>query len=167
MNIDSYLKENKKKVIIRKGEKKDLQGVLNLIKELASFEKASLEVSNTLEMMEEDGFGTNPVFKFFVAEKEGKLVGMALYYIKYSTWKGKCVYLEDIIVTESMRGKKIGDKLFSEVVRASRDLNVQRLEWQVLSWNNPAINFYKRYKTQFDDEWINCKLIHSQLQETN
>ena len=154
-------------IIIREGEKKDLPEILKLINELATYQKASYEVSNSIEMMEEDGFGANPVFKFFVAEAQGEITGMALYYIKYSTWKGKCVYLEDIIVTEAMRGKKIGDKLFSAVVSASRELNVQRMEWQVLNWNNPAINFYKKYRTHFDADLINCKLIHSQLQETN
>ena len=155
------------KIIIREGEKKDLPEILKLINELASYQKASYEVSNSIEMMEEDGFGANPIFKFFVAETQGEITGMALYYIKYSTWKGKCVYLEDIIVTEAMRGKKIGDKLFSAVIRASRELNVQRMEWQVLNWNNTAINFYKKYRTHFDSDLINCKLIHSQLQETN
>lgn len=154
-------------IIIRAGEKKDLPEILKLINELATYQKATHEVNNSIEMMEEDGFGSNPIFKFFVAEFEGIITGMALYYIKYSTWKGKCVYLEDIIVTEAMRGKKIGDKLFSAVIKASRELNVQRLEWQVLNWNVPAINFYKKYRTHFDPELINCKLLHKQLQETN
>ncbi len=149
---------------IRKGEKKDLPGVLKLIQELADYEKAPLEVSNTLEMLEEDGFGENPVFKFFVAQNKDEIVGIALYYIKYSTWKGKCVYLEDIIVTEKMRGNKIGDKLFLEVVDVSRKLKVERMEWQVLTWNSPAINFYKKYNVHFDEQWINCKLVHDQFE---
>ncbi|MDQ3192069.1 MAG: GNAT family N-acetyltransferase [Bacteroidota bacterium] len=151
-------------IIIRKGEKKDLPGVMKLVKELAEYEKAPQEVSNTLEKMEEDGFGKNPVFEFFVADFKGQIAGIALYYIKYSTWKGKCIYLEDIIVTEKMRGNKIGDKLFCEVVKVSKELNVQRMEWQVLNWNSPAINFYKKYDVNFDQEWTNCKLVHGQLQ---
>ncbi|MBA2583179.1 MAG: GNAT family N-acetyltransferase [Bacteroidetes bacterium] len=151
-------------MIIRKGEKKDLPEVLRLIKELAEYEKEPLEVSNTLEMMEEDGFGKKPVFDFFVAESLNGITGIALYYTKYSTWKGKCIFLEDIIVTEKMRGNKIGDKLFSEVVKVSRELKVERMEWQVLNWNTPAINFYKKYNVRFDDGWINCKLEYNQLQ---
>lgn len=151
-------------VAIRKGVKKDLPQVFRLIKELADYEKAPQEVSNTLEMMEEDGFGKKPVFEFFVAESRNEIAGIALYYTKYSTWKGKCIYLEDIIVTEKMRGNKIGDKLFSEVVKVSRELNVERMEWQVLNWNEPAINFYKKYNAHFDEGWINCKLVHEQLQ---
>lgn len=151
-------------ISIRKGVKADLPQVLGLIKELALYEKAPHEVSNTLADMERDGFGEHPVFKFFVAEKEGKIEGMALYYIKYSTWKGCCVFLEDIVVTESCRGNKIGERLFEKVVEVSKDLGVKRMEWQVLDWNEPAINFYKKFNTNLDGEWINCKLVYDQLQ---
>jgi N-acetylglutamate synthase-like GNAT family acetyltransferase len=145
---------------IRKARKKDLPSVLVLIKELALFEKASREVKVTLKELERDGFGKQKVFDCFVAEtSENKIVGIALYYIKYSTWKGKCIYLDDIIVTESMRGKGIGKNLFDEVVFVAKKLKVRKLEWQVLNWNKPAINFYKKYSTVFDNEWINCKLI--------
>ena len=151
-------------IIIRKGLQADLLSALALIKELATFEKAPDEVVVTIEEMEIDGFGENPVFKFFVAEVDNKIVGISLYYIKYSTWKGKCVFLEDIIVTEQFRQFGIGKKLFDEVVKVSKELNVQRLEWQVLSWNEPAIKFYKKVNSVFDSEWINCKLTREQIQ---
>jgi N-acetylglutamate synthase-like GNAT family acetyltransferase len=149
---------------VRKGIKSDLPEVLKLIKELAEYERAPLEVSNTVSMMEEDGFGAHPVFEFFVAEAEGNIVGMALYYIKYSTWKGKCLFLEDIIITEKMRCHGIGEKLFYSVAGSAKQMKVQRMEWQVLEWNEPAINFYQKHKAQFDHEWINCKFNFDQLQ---
>jgi GNAT superfamily N-acetyltransferase len=149
---------------IRTGEKSDLPSVLALIKELAEYEKAPHEVTNTIQMMEEDGFGENPVFRFFVAEVDGQIVGMALYYTKYSTWKGKCLFLEDIIVTEKMRCHRIGEKLFYAVAGVAKEQKVQRMEWQVLDWNEPAINFYKKHNANLDPEWINCKLVYEQLQ---
>jgi GNAT superfamily N-acetyltransferase len=154
-------------IIIRPGKKEDLSQVFKLVIELAEYEKAPQEVSNTLAMMEEDGFGENRIFNFFVAEEEGLIHGMALYYIKYSTWKGKCLFLDDLIVTEKMRCKKIGEKLFMEVAKTARDLKVARMEWQVLDWNTPAINFYKKHKAHLDPEWINCKLVFEQLQNLN
>ncbi len=151
--------------IIRKGIKSDLPQVLNLVKELAAYEKAPSEVAVSIEEMERDGFGENPVYKFFVAETENKIVGISLYYIKYSTWKGKCVFLEDIIVTEQFRKHGIGKKLFDEVVKVARELKVRRLEWQVLEWNEPAIKFYEKVNSHFDSEWVNCKLTGEQIQE--
>jgi len=153
------------KFTIRKGEKKDIPQALSLVKELAAYEKAPNEVSVSIEEMESDGFGENPVYKFFVAETESKIVGISLYYIKYSTWKGKCVFLEDIIVTEQFRKHGIGKKLFDEVVKAAKELNVRRLEWQVLEWNEPAIKFYEKVNSHFDSEWVNCKLTGEQIQE--
>jgi GNAT superfamily N-acetyltransferase len=152
-------------IAIRKGTKTDLPAVLNLVKELAIYEKAPNEVTVTLNDMERDGFGENPIFSFFVAETDGKVVGIALYYIKYSTWKGKCVFLEDIIVTEAYRQYGIGKKLFDEVVKVAKVMNVKRLEWQVLEWNEPAIKFYKKLNAHFDEEWINCKLTDKEIQE--
>jgi N-acetylglutamate synthase-like GNAT family acetyltransferase len=153
------------KMDIRTGTKADLPAVLDLIKELAEYEKAPNEVTNTLQMMEEDAFGENPVFRFFVAEVDSKVVGMAIYYIKYSTWKGKCVFLEDLIITEKMRCHRIGEKLFYAVAGVAKEMKVQRMEWQVLDWNEPAINFYKKHQAHLDGEWINCKLVYEQLQE--
>ena len=145
---------------IRKVRKKDLPSVLSLIKELATYEKAPGEVKVTVKELERDGFGKKKVYDCFVAEtSENKIVGIALYYTKYSTWKGRCLYLDDIIVTESMRGKKIGKKLFDEVIAVAKKMKVRKLEWQVLNWNEPAINFYKKYSTVFDKDWINCKLV--------
>ncbi|MBK7181911.1 MAG: GNAT family N-acetyltransferase [Bacteroidetes bacterium] len=151
-------------IAIRKGTKTDLPAVLNLVKELAIYEKAPNEVTVTLSDMERDGFGENPIFSFFVAEKDGNIVGIALYYIKYSTWKGKCVFLEDIIVTEEYRQYGIGKKLFDEVVKVAKAMHVKRLEWQVLEWNEPAIKFYKKLNAHFDEEWINCKLTDKEIQ---
>ena len=110
------------------------------------------------------GFVNDKQFDFFVAEENNTIVGIALYYYKYSTWKGKCLFLEDIIVTESYRGKGLGKLLFNQVVEVSKAQNVRRMEWQVLNWNTPAIEFYKKYKAILDDEWINCKLTNHQLE---
>lgn len=151
--------------IIRKGLKSDLPEVLKLIQELATYEKAVGEVAVSVEEMERDGFGKDPIFHFYVAEAEGKIVGISLYYIKYSTWKGKCVFLEDIIVTERYRKDGIGKKLFDEVVKVAKEMNARRMEWQVLEWNEPAIKFYKKVNSHFDDEWVNCKLSEEQIQE--
>lgn len=150
-------------ILVRKGLKSDLSAALDLIKELALYEKAPDEVIVTIEDMKRDGFGENPVFNFFVAEEDGKIVGISLYYLKYSTWKGKCIFLEDIIVTERYRKQGIGKKLFDEVVKVSKELNVQRLEWQVLDWNEPAIRFYQKINSNLNKEWINCKLTKEQI----
>ena len=150
--------------IIRKGTKNDLPQTLRLIKELAEYEKAPLEVAVTIEEMERDGFGEHPVFGFFVAEAEGGIVGIALYYIKYSTWKGKCVFLEDLIVTEKFRQSGIGKKLFDEVVKVAKAMNARRMEWQVLEWNEPAIRFYKKVNANLDAEWLNGRLVDEQIQ---
>ncbi len=152
-------------ITIRKGIKTDLQQALNLVKELAAYEKAPNEVAVTIEEMELDGFGMNPIFHFYVAEADGIIVGISLYYIKYSTWKGKCVFLEDIIVSEPFRNFGIGKKLFDEVVNVAKQMNAPRMEWQVLEWNEPAIKFYEKVNSQFDSEWLNCKLSEEQIQE--
>ena len=117
-------------VLIREGKKEDVTAALNLVKELAHYEKAPDEVEVTVEEMENWGFGNEKVFDFFVAEINGKITGLALYYYKYSTWKGKCLFLEDIIVTESLRGQGIGKLLFEEVVKVAKKENVRRMEWQ-------------------------------------
>ena len=149
---------------IRKGIKSDLPQTLNLIKELARYENALEEVTVNVSVMENEGFGNHPAFNFFVAETDEKIVGMALYYTKYSTWKGKCIFLEDIIVTESFRNKGIGKLLFDAVVAVAKESKSQRLEWQVLEWNNPAIKFYQKLNANFDKEWINCKLTKEQIE---
>jgi GNAT superfamily N-acetyltransferase len=150
---------------VRKGRKEDLPRALELITELAVYEKAADQVTNTVVQMEKDGFGENPVFGFYVAEKEGKIVGLSLYYFRYSTWKGKRLYLEDIIVTESERGGGLGKRLLEKTMQVSLDENCSGMMWQVLSWNEPAIRFYKKYNTRLDDEWLNCHLEKSQIEE--
>lgn len=153
------------KVIVRKGEKDDIPQVLSLIKELALFEKEPHEVEVTIHELMNDGFGDHPLFSFFVAESDGIIVGMALYFIKYSTWKGKCVYLDDIIVTEKCRRHKIGTQLFEAVIKETNKLNAKRLEWQVLDWNTPAIEFYKKYQAKFMNEWLSCRFTADQLKQ--
>ncbi len=150
---------------IRNGKKADLPRVLELVKELALFEKAPHEVTNTLELMEHDGFGPDPVYGFFVAENNEEIVGLSLYYWRYSTWKGRRLYLEDIIVTESQRGKGVGKLLFDRTMQHALDENCTGMMWQVLDWNEPAINFYKKYGAKLDEEWINCHLERKQIEE--
>lgn len=151
-------------VTIRKGRKEDVSSVFGLIKELALYEKAPEQVTLSAEELENDGFGTNPIYGLFVAELESKIVGIALFYEKYSTWQGKCIYLEDIVVTENQRGKGIGHQLFQAVIGVAKERNSARMEWQVLDWNVPAINFYKKYNANLDGEWLNGKLTRQQLQ---
>ena len=150
---------------IRVGLKSDLPNILNLIKELAEYEKAPTEVEVTISEMENWGFGANKLFDFFVAEQNGAIVGLALYYYKYSTWKGKCLFLEDIIVTEKLRCKGIGKILFDKIVEVAKNEKVRRLEWQVLDWNEPALKFYKKYNATLDPEWLNGKLTNHQLEK--
>ncbi|WP_020528532.1 GNAT family N-acetyltransferase [Flexithrix dorotheae] len=150
---------------IRKGNEKDIKAVFGLIKELADYEKSIHELENSEEEMLADGFGENSIYKFIIAESGNEIIGMALYYIAYSTWKGRCLYLEDLVVSESWRGKGIGQKLFDRIVEITREENTNRLMWQVLDWNEPAINFYKKNGTKFFDNWINCRLTKKQLDE--
>ena len=150
--------------IIRIGVKSDLPRVLELIKELAVFENAPNEVEVSVDEMLNWGFGQDKIFDFFVLEKESVIVGIAVYYYKYSTWKGKCLFLEDIIVTESERNNGYGKLLFNEVVKVAKAKKVRRMEWQVLDWNKAAIEFYKKYQANLDGEWINCKLTFDQIQ---
>ena len=148
---------------IRKGIKSDLPFVLDLIKELADYEKALSEVDINLTQLENDGFGNKSVFSFIVAERKNQIVGMALYYTKYSTWKGKCLFLEDLIVREKYRKSGIGSKLFNEVIRTAKSKKMKRVMWQVLDWNQPAINFYKKYNAHIDNKWLDGKLIQTQI----
>jgi GNAT superfamily N-acetyltransferase len=148
---------------IRKAIKTDVPAILGLVKELAVYEKAPEAVEVTLAEMEADGFGPNAIYSAFVAEAEDKIVGTALYYIKYSTWKGKAIYLDDIIVNEDYRRYGIGGKLFEEVVKVGKEMGVRKIDWQVLDWNEPAIQFYKKYNTVFSNEWVNCTLYENEL----
>jgi GNAT superfamily N-acetyltransferase len=161
-------------ISIRKAVKEDCLRLMELIQELAVYEKAPNDVTVTIDHFIESGFGKNPVWWAFVAtspsnslsggegepgSENGEVIhGFALYYIRYSTWKGQAMYLEDIIVTESMRGKHIGKLLFDRLIEEAREKKWTRIIWQVLDWNEPAINFYKKYNASFDDEWVNCSL---------
>ena len=154
----------KMQFIVRKGNKADLPAVLELIKELAAYEKAPLEVTLTVQELERDGFGEKPVYSLFVAESRGEIIGMALYYLKYSTWKGTCIFLEDIIVNEQYRGHKVGLKLFEAIVRVSKEMNVPRMEWQVLDWNRLAIDFYERLGARQMKEWFSYRLLKEEME---
>jgi len=145
-------------MIIREGEKRDIPDVLKLILELAKYEKELDEVIMTEDQLMEDGFGDNPAFQLMVVEMDKECVGMALYYPQYSTWKGRSLFLEDLIVTESKRGMGIGKMLLDKLVELSKTSGMARLEWQVLDWNQPAIDFYKKYEAEFDDEWLNVRI---------
>ena len=146
-------------IIIRRALQTDCPRLLELIYELAVYEKAPQEVTVSLAHFSESGFGANPVWWGFVAEVDGIVVGMALYYVRYSTWKGQRMYLEDILVTESMRGNKIGSKLMEQLIIEAKEKNFTGMNWQVLEWNAPAIHFYKKYNASFDPEWVNCSIV--------
>jgi GNAT superfamily N-acetyltransferase len=145
-------------VIIRRAVADDCERLMDLIRELAVYEKAPQEVTVTLDHFIESGFGEHPVWRAFVAEADGRVEGFALYYIRYSTWKGQRMYLEDILVTEKMRGHGLGKLLFDKLIEEAKEKNLKGIIWQVLDWNEPAINFYKKYKARFDAEWINCSI---------
>lgn len=144
------------KITIRKAVREDCPRMLELVHELAAFERAPGEVTVTPEHFEESGFGANPVYWAFVADVEGVVAGFALYYIRYSTWKGQRMYLEDILVTEKHRGKKIGQMLMDRLIVEAIEKNLHGITWQVLDWNESAIQFYKRYNPVFNREWITC-----------
>ncbi len=147
-------------ISVRPGTRADIPQAFELVVELAVYEKAANEVSNTAEKMAEDGFGPNPLFGILVAEdsESQKIVGMSLYYFRYSTWKGKRLYLEDIVVTEAFRGYGVGKQLLDATIEMAHQTNCTGMMWQVLDWNEPAIGFYKQFGTRFDDGWTNCHL---------
>jgi GNAT superfamily N-acetyltransferase len=145
-------------MIIRKAIATDIPAVHDLIRELAEYEQAPEEVIVTEHDMINDGFGSNPLYTCYVAEDHNEIIGMALYYIKYSTWKGPCVFLEDIIVTQSRRKEGLGKLLFDQVLSDCRKMNCKRVEWQVLDWNTPAIKFYEQYEPEVLKEWLNYRL---------
>lgn len=145
-------------IIIRDAVREDVLTMFELIKELALYENAPEQVTNTVEQMYVDGFGENPSFGTIVSEVDGEIVGMALYYYRYSTWKGKRLYLEDLVVSETMRGKGLGEKLLDATIEKARQTSCTGLMWQVLDWNEPAINFYKKFGARFDEEWVNVHI---------
>ncbi|WP_338377626.1 GNAT family N-acetyltransferase [uncultured Flavobacterium sp.] len=138
---------------VRKGTKEDMQAVLDLIIELAVFEKEPDAVVVTKEDLIRDGFSPNPLFHTFVAENNGEIIGMALYYYRYSTWKGKTIHLEDLVVKESQRGTGAGIALYSEIIKQGKKDNVRRIEWNVLDWNENAIKFYEKSGANILKDW--------------
>lgn len=156
---------------IRKGKPEDMKSVLGLIQELAIFEKEPDAVLITEQDLIRDGFGENPLFHVFVAEVEKEIVGIALYYYRYSTWKGKTIHLEDLIVKEKMRGTGLGSALYSEIMKQGKKDNVRRIEWNVLNWNTPAVNFYKNSGAKVIEEWRVVQMdeegINSYLEKIN
>lgn len=154
-------------LIIREGLKTDLPAVLKLIQELAEYEKALDQVTISLEDLENDGFGERPWYWFLVAEKNNEIIGISFYWIRYSTWKGKFLYLEDFVVKTEYRGRGIGAKLFEETINVCHNLKLNGMVWQVLDWNTPAVNFYKKYNADISNEWLNGKLTKDQIEEIN
>ena len=150
-------------ITIREARKEDCSRLLELINELAVYEKAPEEVTVTLAEFEEAGFGTQPVWKAFVAEIDYTIQGFGLYYVRYSTWKGCRLYLEDLLVTEEMRGKGIGKLLFDALVDEAVNKGFNGMTWQVLDWNEPAINFYKKYNANLENCWLNAALSKEQI----
>jgi GNAT superfamily N-acetyltransferase len=145
-------------ITIRRAVKEDCARLMELVRELADYEKAPEEVTVTLDHFIESGFGVNPVWWAFVAEADGVIHGFALYYIRYSTWKGQALYLEDFLVTNALRGKGTGKLLFDRLIEEAKEKGLKRIVWQVLDWNEPAINFYKKYNANFDAGWMNCSI---------
>ncbi len=152
-------------IIIRTAVKEDCERLLELIHELAVYERAPHEVTVSLEEFQNAGFGDDPVWKAFVAEENGIIHGFGLYYIRYSTWKGCRMYLEDLLITEQMRGKGLGRMILDRLIEEAKEKDFNGICWQVLDWNDPAINFYKKYNTEFDSGWINVSLSKDQIRE--
>ena len=150
-------------MIIRKGIKKDIPQVLDLIKELAKYENSIEKVSNTVERIENDGFGETPIFDLFVAENSKKIIGIAITYYRYSTWLGRKLYLEDLIISKNYRRKGIGGKLFDFVINFAKEKKCTGLDLRVLDWNTIGIDFYKKYNMKFDNKWTNCYLEFDKL----
>ena len=151
--------------LIRKAEKKDSLAILNLIKELALFEKEPESVKLKLSDIENDGFGTKPLFECIVAEINERIIGMAIYYPRYSTWNGPTIHLEDLIVSEQYKGKGIGTQLYSNFIKMAFNSGVKRGEWNVLDWNSPAINFYKKSGAKVLDDWRSVQMHRSEMKK--
>lgn len=143
---------------IRKAVVEDCPRIMELVRELALYEKAPEQVTVTMEEVIEAGFGEHPVWEAFVGIHDGQIVGLSLFYIRYSTWKGRRLYLEDIIVTEEMRGMGYGKVLLDHTIAFAKEKGYSGMMWQVLEWNEPAIRFYKKYNTNFENEWLNVNI---------
>jgi GNAT superfamily N-acetyltransferase len=148
---------------LRVAKREDCPRLMELVNELALFEKAPEEVTVTLEEFEDAGFGSKPIWKAYVVEADGFIVGFAIYYVRYSTWKGCRLYLEDLVVTESWRGKGVGKILFDKMIQEAGELGFNGMTWQVLDWNEPAIKFYNKYKAAIEDGWLNGSLSKEQI----
>lgn len=145
-------------VHIRRATEQDCERMMELVRELALYERAPEQVTVTMEHFRESGFGSNPVWWAFVAEENGVVQGFALYYIRYSTWKGQRMYLEDILVTEAARGRGLGAKLMDALIQEAKEKQFSGIVWQVLEWNEPAFNFYRKFNASFDSEWVNAAI---------
>ncbi|WP_179413644.1 GNAT family N-acetyltransferase [Mucilaginibacter sp. E4BP6] len=150
-------------ITLRIAQKEDCPRLIELVNELALFEKAPEEVTVSLQEFEDSGFGNNPVWKAFVAIDDDVIIGFALYYVRFSTWKGRRIYLEDFIVTEEYRGKGIGKLLFERIIQETKELGYSGMVWQVLDWNEPAIGFYKKYEANVEEGWLNASLSKEQI----
>lgn len=150
---------------IRVGKKEDMAAVLKLIQELAEFEKEPDAVLVTEEDLIRDGFGNQPLFHVFVAEINLEIVGIAFYYYRYSTWKGKIIHLEDLVVKNDMRGKGVGYALYSEIIRQAQKDQVKRIDWNVLDWNTPAIDFYEKTGAKVLKEWHVAQMDESGIDD--
>ncbi len=153
------------KITIRKAEKKDAEDIHALVRELGVFEKAEHEIMTTPEQFAQDGFGDHSLFECLVAlTAEGVVVGTAIFYFGYSTWKGKIMYLDDLVVTEPYRKKGVGQKLLDALVEYACKEKAQQMRWHVLNWNTPAIRFYEKIHAKLEDDWITCKITRTQLE---
>ena len=148
-------------ISIRMATVEDMPAVMELITELAIFEKAADQITNTVEQLAEDGFGDHPLFETILAQDDDTIIGMSLYYFRYSTWRGKRLYLEDLIVTQSYRGRGTGRLLFEATIDKAKEQRCTGMVWQVLDWNQPAIKFYQTYTSDIDGQWMNVKINFS------
>ena len=149
---------------VRKAQKEDMPAVLRLINELAKFENEPDAVEVSVKDLESDGFGDRPLFECFVAEADGEIEGMALFYYRYSTWKGKTVHLEDLVVSEAFRGKGLGGALYAAVINYAKKQGCKRTEWVVLDWNTNAVEFYKNSGATVFDEWRTVQMDEAAME---
>ena len=152
-------------LVVRDAQREDVPFIMQLIKELAIYEKSENEVETTITSMLEDGFGERPCFNAMVAELHSEIVGIAVYFYSYSTWKGRSLYLDDLVVSEKVRRMGVGHQLFGALVKKAASEGVGKMHWQVLDWNEPAIHFYEKWKATLQDGWLNVSLSKQQLNE--
>jgi GNAT superfamily N-acetyltransferase len=158
-------KNNTSDFLLRVGKKQDVRQIFQLIKEMSLYEKRERELNITQKDLLKDGFGKKKLFDVIVAQAGKEIIGFAVYYTTYSTWKGKCLFLHELFVNEKYRKKGAGSKLFDKIIKIGKKEKVGRIEWRVLNWNTPAIEFYKKYNVKMDSEWIECELTKEQLEK--